>query len=106
MLRGLIEVGQHGRPVVADVVGGAPQISDTWCPIPWLVQSPLTDAEHDRSSSAVERIAELPVLRGRIESAGVAPIFLHVIDAPARVRLRVALLEAQCTGSSLTGFRT
>src|SRR2546425_6731050 len=43
---------------------------------------PFADAEHDRPAGFSQRVAELGVLRGRVEPLRVTPVFLHVVHAP------------------------
>ncbi len=104
VLRRNVEVRQHAVPAVLDVVGGAPQVPRRGSPAPRLVRAPFADAEHDRAAGLREGVAELGVLRRRVEPFGVAPVFLHVIDAPLGERPRVLLLVAVCAGPALAGL--
>jgi len=100
----LIEIGQHRRPAVLDVVGGAPEIPDGRRPLPRLIRAPFTNAQHDRAPGPSEGVAELRVLHPCDEALCVAPVFLHVIHAPRGVGARILLFVAEGSGTSLAGL--
>ena len=66
-----------------------------------MIGPPLADAEHDGPARLGKRVAELAVLRWRIEPLGVAPVLFDVIHAPLGVRARVEFLEAVGAGPAL-----
>src|SRR3989440_9121923 len=92
VLRREVEQGEHGRPPIPDVAGRAPQVADPGGPIPRLVRPPFADAEYDRPARFAERVAELGVLRGRVEPLRVTPVLFHVVHAPGGERAGILLL--------------
>src|SRR5438270_1399070 len=101
VLRVEIEQRDHAGPPVADVTGGAPQVAGARAPLPRPVRAPLADAEHDGAAGLGERVAELGVLRRRVEPFGIAPILLDVVHAPLGEGPGIDLLGAVRAGAAL-----
>src|SRR6202048_1767753 len=80
---------RHAVVFVADVSCGAPEISGAGSPGPWSLHTPIADTENDWPSRLRDCIAEFWVLHIGLEPVGVTPIDLHVVYAPAGVRLYV-----------------
>src|SRR4029077_15987261 len=93
---------RHAVPSIIDISRRAPQIPRSWPPCPRRLDSPIANAEHDRPSGLCQGVAKLGVLHLRIESFGVAPVYLHVIHAPCGISLCILKLVPQTSRPFLT----
>ena len=75
-----------------------------FAPIPGFVVTPLAQREQHRPAGLAQCFAHGQVRAFGLESLGVAPVVLEIVDAPLRIGLRVLEFVAAAAGPAAAGL--
>src|SRR6185369_8630576 len=95
-----LRLGDHARPLVGDVAGGAPEVPDRLGPGPRLVLTPFADRVRDGPAGLREGVPHRLVPLLRVDALVVAVVVLQVVDTPGGEQVRVLLFVVQRAGKT------